>query len=341
MKAGSGEASGSDFSEEAIGGHIEFSNPAAVAWYQGLLRELLNDGASAIKTDFGEDITDAEYAIPLQRLHNLYPLLYQQAAYDVTREVTGDSIIWARAGWAGCQRYPVHWGGDAECSWAGLAGSLRGGLQLGLSGFAFWSHDVPGFHGTPQFMHSLPAEDLYLRWTQFGVFTSHLRYHGTSPREPWEFPAVADSVRRWLNLRYALIPYLLREGKAAIESGLPLLAALVLHHGDDPVCRGIDDQFYCGRDFLIAPVMNSEGVRDVYLPRGEWVDLWTGEVRRGPGWLRRLHVPLSLMPVFVKKGASIPVYPQQVQSTAEMDMGKVTEIRFDEGYKGLEGVLGL
>ncbi len=302
---------------------------------------MLEAGASAIKTDFGEDITDAEYAIPQERLHNLYPLLYQQAAHDVTKEVTGDSIIWARAGWAGCQRFPIHWGGDAECSWAGLQGSLRGGLQLGLSGFAFWSHDVPGFHGTPQFMHSTPPDDLYLRWTQFGVFTSHLRYHGTSPREPWEFPGVAESVRRWLNLRYALIPYLLRESTAAIESGLPMLAALVLHHGDDPVCRSIDDQFYCGRDILVAPVMNSEGVRDVYLPRGEWVDLWTGETRRGPGWLRRLNVPLSLMPVFVKKGAAVPIYPEQVQSTAEMYMSKVTEIKFDEGYKGLEGVLGL
>jgi alpha-D-xyloside xylohydrolase len=207
-KAEASEASGSDFSGQQIGGHIDFSNVEAVAWYKGMLRELLQMGASAIKTDFGEDIGDADYHLPLSKLRNRYALLYQKAAFEVTKEVTGDSIIWARAGWAGCQRYPLHWGGDAECSWEGLGSTLKGGLHLGLSGFAFWSHDVPGFHGTPNFMHSAPPEDLYMRWTQFGVLSSHLRYHGTSPREPWEFPGVAEITRQWWRLRYALIPRL-------------------------------------------------------------------------------------------------------------------------------------
>jgi len=78
----------------------------------------------------------------------------------------------------------LHWGGDAACSWDGMAGSLKGGLHLGLSGFGFWSHDVPGFHGVPDFMNSVVPDDLYVRWTQFGVFSSHMRYHGTSKREP-------------------------------------------------------------------------------------------------------------------------------------------------------------
>ena len=95
-----------------------------------------------------------------QKLHNLYPLLYQRAAYEITERATGEGIVWARSGWAGCQRYPVHWGGDAVCSWDGLAGSIRGGLHLGLSGFGFWSHDVPGFHGVPDFMNSCASSIL-------------------------------------------------------------------------------------------------------------------------------------------------------------------------------------
>ena len=104
-------------------------------------------------------------------LNNLYALLYQKAAYEITKEVTGDGIVWARAAWAGCQRYPLHWGGDSCSSWDGMAGSLKGGLHFGLSGFAFWSHDVPGFHTLPNFMNSIVSDDVYMRWTQFGVFT--------------------------------------------------------------------------------------------------------------------------------------------------------------------------
>ena len=189
---------------------------------QRVLRNLLKMGVVCIKTDFGEDIhLDAEYRnMTPEKLHNLYPLLYQKAAYEVTKEVTGDGIVWARAGWAGCQRYPLHWGGDSACSWDGMAGSLKGGLQLGLSGFGFWSHDVPGFHGVPNFMNSVVPDDLYVRWTQFGVFTSHLRYHGTSKREPWHYPAISDIVRKYWKLRYQLIPYILEQSKITTRTGM-------------------------------------------------------------------------------------------------------------------------
>ncbi|MFH1497100.1 MAG: alpha-xylosidase [Verrucomicrobiota bacterium] len=338
------EASGSDFSGQQIGGHIDFSNPEAVAWYKDMLRELLQMGASAIKTDFGEDISDADYHLPLAKLRNRYALLYQQAAFEVTKEVTGDSIIWARAGWAGCQRYPLHWGGDAECSWDGLGSSLKGGLHLGLSGFAFWSHDVPGFHGTPNFMHSAPPEDLYLRWTQFGVLSSHLRYHGTSPREPWEFPGVAEVTRQWWRLRYAIIPYLTAQAELICRNGLPMLQALWLRHPEDIAARHIDDQYYLGEYMLVAPVISRSGVRDIYLPPSAssgdgavaWIDLWTGRSFAGGQWLRKVASPLSTIPVFIRAGARLPIYPEMVASTADMDPGKVQDLVFDETYRGLD-----
>lgn len=337
-------ALGSNFSEVEFDGNIDFTNPEAVRWYQGLLERLLKLGAAVIKTDFGEVIEEhADYhGMPYRTLHNLYSLLYQKAAYEVSRQVKGaEAMIWARAGWTGCQRYPVHWSGDCACSWDGMAGSLRGGLHLGLCGFAFWSHDVPGFQGVPSFMNSRPDNDLYIRWTQMGVFTSHLRYHGTTAREPYEYPEVADLARQWLRLRYALIPYLAREGRKATQTGYPVLRALIFHHQDDPICWSIDDQFYCGDAFLVAPVMNSSGLRDVYLPAGEWVDFWSGEVLSGGGWLKNVAHSLALMPVFVKKGSIIPIYPEIVQHTGQMEMQKIRELHFDATYSGFRtSILG-
>lgn len=331
----------SNFSAIEYGGRIDFTNPNAVKWYQGLLKNLFDLGAEVIKTDFGEKIDmDAEFHNNMtpQELHNLYALLYQKAAFEITEKTKGkdQAIIWARAGWTGCQRYPVHWGGDCACSWDGLAGTIRAGLHIGVSGFAFWSHDVAGFHGLPDFMNSWPKDDLYVRWTQVGVFTSHMRYHGTSPREPYEYPEAADIVREWLKLRYTLIPYLADQGKKAVTSGYPVFRSLVFHHQDDPYCWHIDDQFYCGDNLLIAPVLNAEGNRDIYLPEGRWTDFWTGRVIQGPVHLKGVVSPLSKIPVFCVTGTKIPVYPEIVQHTGEMDLAKTKYLIFDDSYQGFD-----
>lgn len=332
---------GSNFSALDYAGTIDFTYPKAVEWYKGLLRSLLNMGVVCIKTDFGEEIhMEAEYCnMKPELLNNLYALLYQQAAFEVTKEVTGDGIIWARAGWAGCQRYPLHWGGDSACSWDGMAGTLKGGLHLGLSGFGFWSHDVPGFHGVPDFMNSVIPDDLYVRWTQFGVFSSHLRYHGTSKREPYEYPAISGIVRKWLKLRYALIPYLLEQSEKTTRTGYPVLRALIFHHPEDKLCWHIDDQYYFGDDFLVAPVMNSENRRDIYLPEGRWVNLFSGKMEEGAQWLKDFECPLEAMPVWVKYGSRIPVYPYAVRNTDEIDLSKIEKISFEESYTGLKNSL--
>lgn len=329
-------------------GAIDFTNPDAVAWYEGLLERLLRQGAAAIKADFGEYLDPAsDYPrLPYARLHNLYPLQYQQSVFEATRRVHGEAVIWARGGWTGCQRYPVHWGGDAAGTWDGLAASLRGGLHLGLSGFAFWSHDIPGFHGLPDFMRSRADDELCVRWTQLGTFSSHMRYHGTTPREPWEFPEVAPLLRAWWQLRYALIPYLERAGKAATRSGLPVLRALVFHHPGDRTCWHVDDQFYCGDDLLVAPVLRPGGRRDIYLPDGDWMDFWSGRAVAGGRWLHDIATPLALAPLYVRRGARVPVYPEPVQCTDEMREERIVTIAFDDSYRGfadtpLAGVVGL
>lgn len=328
---------GSNFSALDYAGTIDFTNPEATAWYKGLLKRLLDMGVVCIKTDFGENIhMDAIYkGMKPELLNNLYALLYQKAAYEITKDVTGDGIVWARSAWAGCQRYPLHWGGDSCSSWDGMAGSLKGGLHFGLSGFAFWSHDVPGFHTLPNFMNSVVDDDVYIRWTQFGVFSSHIRYHGTNKREPWHYPNIAPLVKKWWKLRYALIPYILQESRKATESGSTLVQALVFHHPEDKTCWHIDDEYYFGDSFLVAPVMNSDNRRDVYLPEGSWVNFFTGERIEGGRWLKDIEVPLEEMPVYVREGSVIPVYPDAVDCTDDMDMSKVRDIVIDKTFEGI------
>ena len=319
---------GSNFSTLDYAGTIDFTYDKATEWYKGLLRELLEMGVKCIKTDFGENIhMDATYhSMTPEQLNNIYSLLYQKAAYEVTKDITGDGIVWARAAWAGCQRYPLHWGGDSESSWAGLAGSLKGGLHFGLSGFAFWSHDVPGFHSEPDFMNSVIDPKVYVRWTQFGVFTSHMRYHGSHKREPWYYPSVSEIVKKWWKLRYRLLPYIVEESIVATTTGYPVIQAMLMHHPNDKTCWHIDDQYYFGRSFIVAPVMNSNDRRDIYLPEGEWVNFFTKERFTGPVWLRDVHVPLDEMPVFCRPSTKISVYDYDVNSTDDMDLTKKSKL---------------
>lgn len=332
-------AEGSNFSTLDYAGTIDFTYPKATAWYKGLLKELLDMGVVCIKTDFGENIhMDADYyAMSPEELNNLYALLYQKAAYEITKEVTGDGIVWARSAWAGCQRYPLHWGGDSASTWDGMAGSVKGGLHFGLSGFGFWSHDVPGFHSLPNFMNSPLDEKVYMRWTQFGVFTSHMRYHGSFKREPWHYPTIAPLVKRWWKLRYRLMPYIVEEARRSTETGYPMVRALLMHHPDDRQVWHIDDEYYFGSEFLVAPVMNSEDKRDVYLPEGQWVDFFTGERFEGGRWLKGVECPLERMPLYVKEGAEISLYPDlDPQHTDQMDLSKAEKLVIDATFNGLK-----
>jgi len=347
----SGDTSGSsNFSALDYAGTIDFTYDKAVNWYKNqLLKPLLDMGVTCIKTDFGENIhMDHQYhSMTPERLNNIYSLLYQRAAFEITQEVTGNGIVWARSAWAGCQRYPLHWGGDSASSWDGLAGSLKGGLHFGLSGFAFWSHDVPGFHSIPDFMNSPIDENVYVRWTQFGVFSSHMRYHGTRKREPWHYPRIAPIVKRWWKLRYKLLPYIIEQGEQSCLTGYPMVRALLMHHPHNRQVWHIDDEYYFGNDFLVCPVMNAchtstdeskngVGTRDIYLPEGQWIDFFTGRQWQGGQWYYNVEVPLDRMPVFVRPGARIKVYPDDVDCTDQMDLDKATAIEITEDFKGID-----
>ncbi|HYD55002.1 MAG TPA: alpha-xylosidase, partial [Gemmatimonadaceae bacterium] len=256
--------------EDAV---LDFSNPAAVAWYRAKLDSLLRLGVSAIKADFGENAPiDGLYASGRTGWyeHNLYPLRYNDVVYRTTKAVTDEPVLWGRSAWAGSQRYPVHWGGDAENTNSAMAATLRAGLGMGLSGFTFWSHDVGGF------VERAPR-DLYRRWLPFGVLTSHTRTHGAPPREPWEYDeAFVADFRRAVEIKYALMPYVIAQSRTAAERGWPMLRALFLEYPNDPTSWLVEDEYLFGSDLLVAPLFADGATsRRVYLPPGSWIDYQT------------------------------------------------------------------
>jgi len=315
---------------------IDFSNPEASAWFTGQIKALIAKGAAAIKTDFGEGIPeDAIYQnIDGRRFHNLYSLVYNAAVAQAIHEVTGEHIVWARSGTAGSQRYPIHWGGDSQCNWSGLTGTLRAALSIGLSGFPFFSHDIGGFIGRP-------TPELYIRWAQYGLFSSHSRCHGCgldNSREPWSFGEEANRIfTDYARLRYRLLPYIYDQARKATVTAKPLVRALLFDYPADRNVWHIDDQYLFGDAFLIAPVLaplQETTTRTLYLPRGTWIDYWTKAAIHSTGeWITR-EVDLETMPIYVKAGSILP-YGEEKDSTRNA-IGPITCL---EVYTGADSVL--
>jgi alpha-D-xyloside xylohydrolase len=299
-------------------GIVDLTNPDATAWFQDLLRPLLRQGAAVFKTDFAEGVPAdavAHNGLTGTALHNVYALLFNDAVAEVTREVAGHGMVWARSSYLGGQRHSAQWSGDTNASYPAMASTLRGGLSHGLSGVPFWSHDVGGFTGTP-------TPDLYVRWTQFGALSPLVRFHGTTSRLPWDFPELAaDAAIEALRLRYRLLPYLYSAAVASARTGAPLLRALLVDSPTDPGAWTAELEYRLGEDLLVAPMTDPDGVRSVYLPAGRWVDYWTGEVHSG-GCHRTIRPPLHQVPLFVRYGALLPV----VEVRDSVDDGPFTDV---------------
>lgn len=330
IKNGKGEIP----TEDAI---LDLTNEDAVRWYEQKLEALLKMGVSAIKVDFGE-------ATPVNGVydsgktgwyeHNLYPLRYNKLVSDLTEKVRNERIIWARGAWAGSQKYPVHWGGDAEVSDAGMAGSLRGGLSFGLSGFSFWSHDIGGFSGSP-------VEELYGRWAFFGLLSSHSRVHGFPPREPWHYSEeFQNGFRKISQLRYKLMPYIYAQAAEASSKGLPLMKALLLNYPDDPTAWTIEDQYLLGNDIIVAPIFEADTTsRKVYLPEGKWINHENKEVYDG-GKRHTITAGEWKGIILYRGGALIPV-AEPAESTAFIDWNRVKLVPISDGSTDAHGIFRL
>ena len=231
------------------------------------------------------------------RMHNYYTYLYNKAVYELLEEVygPGQACLFARSATAGGQQFPVHWGGDNLPTYPSMAQSLRGGMSLSLCGFGYWSHDIGGFEGQSDY-------DIFKRWTQFGLLSSHSRYHGSNAyKVPWMYGEEAVEVTRaFTKLKMRLMPYLYRMASEAHEKGLPILRPMLLEFPDDRTAPFADTQYMLGDSILVAPVMNPDGIGEYYLPEGLWTDWFTGETVQGGGWHKQQYDYFTL-PLFVRQ----------------------------------------
>lgn len=333
--------------EDAI---LDFTNPVTCQWYTEKLQGLINKGVAVIKVDFGEGapLHNGIYSNGKTGLyeHNLYPLRYNKTAWEAINKANGEGIIWARSAWAGSQRYPLHWGGDACTTNTGLLGSLRSGLSFGLSGFSFWSNDIGGFV-------TKSPEELYRRWLPYGFFTSHSRIHGVET-EPWLYTdgqsdfskgkEFMDFFRQSAEMKYRLMPYIYAQAKQCTEKGLPMQRALFLEFPDDPGAWLVEDEYMFGSQMLVAPMLEAGTSRTVYLPGKEpWIDYQTGKTYQ-PGW-HEISVPAwknsrSQMPivVMVKNCSAIPHAPL-AQHTGLIDWKNIEWKKYSVGARSCTGFL--
>ncbi len=267
-----GEVWQTDFWQAGMG-LVDFTNPAAREWFKDKVKALLNQGVDAIKTDFGERIPrDVVWydGSPKLSMHNWYTQLYNQAVFEAIEETygKGNACLYARSATVGGQQQPVHWGGDCESTFNGMAQSLRAGLSLTSSGFGFWSHDIGGFEG------AFPDPAVYKRWVAFGMLGSHSRLHGSTVyRVPWLFDeedekngvalvpgqTAVDVVREFTKLKLELMPYVYQLGLQPHVNGTPVMRSMFVEFPDDPACRTLDRQYMFGPSMLVAPVFTYSG----------------------------------------------------------------------------------
>jgi alpha-D-xyloside xylohydrolase len=201
----------------------------------------------------------------------------------------------------GGQKYPVHWGGDSTSTFVSMAESMRAGLSLCQSGFAFWSHDISGFEDTA-------SPEVYMRWSQFGLLSTHSRLHGSSSyRVPWLFGERAPEVlKKAVHLKCRLMPYLYAAAVEAVKTGLPMMRAMVMEFPGDRGCEELDRQYMLGESLLAAPVFREDNLVEYYLPRGRWTHLLTGEVTEGGAWRAETY-DFDSLPLFVRENSILPL----------------------------------
>lgn len=317
--------------EDAV---LDFSNPKAVSWYQEKIGGLLKQGVSTIKCDFGEAAPyNGIYHSGKSGLyeHNLYPLRYNKALWEaVEKQYPGEGIIWARSAWAGSQRYALHWGGDAATTNIGMLGDLRGGLSFGLSGFSFWSHDMGGFV-------TASPEDIYRRWLPFGFLSSHTRAHGAPPTEPWLISEdFTKAFRECAEMKYKLMPYVYAQAKDCSNRGLPMVRALFVEFPHDQGAWLVEDEYMFGSQILVAPLLESGSEREVYLPKGKWIDYQDGKVYdSGFQTIKAGKIPAVIL---VRDGSIIPHVPL-AQRTDQIDWSKIELKTYKADAKSCTGLL--
>ncbi|MFH5832215.1 TIM-barrel domain-containing protein [Halalkalibaculum sp. DA384] len=312
------------------GEFVNFFDSAAVDWWwENGVQKVVEQGAMFFKTDegsaFGHKANESDKVGPqgeeAERLHNLFPIAYAKVPFERFQEennMRGFNLT--REGYAGIQRYPYIWAGDWPSEWQYFEPVIRAGLNMGLSGVGYWSHNMGGFEHKPD-------PELYIRWSQFGMFSPVAHLFGMDHpgyKEPWSYGDQAERIfRKYDRMRYRFIPYIYSEAWKMHNTGMPLMRALVLEYQDDINTYDIDDQYLFGDNLLVAPVITKGAqTRTIYLPEGTWYDYWSGQQYTGRQYYN-IVTPLEELPIFVKAGGIIP-QRNRIEQLGEMPADTLT-----------------
>lgn len=299
----------------------DFGNPDVRKWWGEHQKFLLDKGVRGIWNDMNEPasfkgplpndvvFTDEDRASTHAKLHNVYGHLMAKGTYEGLRKLDSKRpFVITRACYAGSQKYSTVWTGDNTSLWSHIQMAIPQLCNLGMSGFPFAGTDVGGFGADT-------TPELLARWVQVGCFSPLFRNHsamGTRRQEPWQFgKEILDVYRKYVKLRYRLIPYFYDLFFEEEKTGAPVMRPLVFHYEKDETARECNDEFMLGSQMLVAPVVNQGMTRRmVYLPEGIWYDYWTDEKMLGPAWIVK-DAPLDTCPVYVRAGSIIPMMEEQ------------------------------
>lgn len=324
----------------------DFGSPAVRQWWGEHLRFYTSLGVGGIWNDMNEPasfngplpddviFTDEDRTSTHAEMHNVYGHNMAKATYHGWKTLTGKRpFVITRACYGGSQKYTTAWTGDNQSLWTHLRMAIPQQCNLGLSGMAFVGTDIGGFGADT-------TPELLIRWVQAGCFSPLFRNHcaiGSMNQEPWLFgEETLDIYRKYVNLRYTLLPYFYDLCRECEQTGLPILRPLVLHYEKDEAVRNMNDEFLVGGHLLVAPVVE-QGARKrlVYLPEGDWYDYWSS----GAGKLRHyrgkqyyiVDAPLDVCPIFVKAGTILPKSPAQMYVGEIADPELILDVYPGEG----------
>ncbi|NRA93985.1 MAG: DUF4968 domain-containing protein [Psychroserpens sp.] len=324
----------------------DFTNPEVRDWWSGLFKELIEEiGIKGVWNDmnepavmevpnktFPDDVRHDYDGNPCshRKAHNIYGMQMARATYQGLKKYAYPKrpFVITRSAYSGTQRYTSTWTGDNVATWEHLWIANVQAQRMAMSGFSFAGSDIGGFAEQPQ-------GELFTRWIQLGVFHPFCRVHSSGDhgdQEPWAFDEdVTDIVRKFVEIRYQLLPYLYTAFWQLVDQGTPILKSLVLYDQDDVHTHYRTDEFIFGDSILVCPILeqNARG-RRMYVPRGNWYNYWTNEVIKG-GKEIWVDADIESMPIFIKEGAIIPKYPVQ-QYVDELDIDEVTlDVYYKEG----------
>lgn len=303
---------------KGTGSLIDFTNPLAKRWWQDQVRQAIQAGADGFKDDDAEgnflgpvkfsDGTDVRV------MRNKYAVLYNNAMEElIQKDLKGNGILFARSVTVGANGIGMLWGGDNEASFStenGLPTVVTAGLGAGLSGMPLWTADLGGYEKTP----STPDPILFQRWTEYAAFSPVMEVMSEANIGPWDYgDAALATFKKYAVLHMSLFPYRYAAAQEAAKTGMPIMRALVLTNQDDEHARGVKDEYLLGPDFLVAPVVDASTRRVVYLPKGDWVDYWTG-ASVGGGKSVVVDAAMDALPLWVRAGAVIAKIPEDVMT---------------------------